>query len=148
VQNVLDKTDKVVEDTKEEESKSRVPTFLEKNNTIVKDTKEGARNASIVISESTGLREEAPGNTLTRQQNKSNRLLQFVQTEKLCFKCPVEDFYKWLQSEDIISLEDLIEALDDDALVRSEMQCYGLKVRVSDVFVHPQNIFILNRLCK
>ena len=38
-----------------------------------------------------------------------------------------EVFYDWLRSEDIVTLENLAEAVSDDKFVRSDMQQAGLK---------------------
>lgn len=41
-------------------------------------------------------------------------LLSFLSEQKACFKCPVEDFYEWLISEDIATLSDLALAVQDE----------------------------------
>jgi len=58
----------------------------------------------------------------------NDNLLEFLHTQKACFKCPVKKFHAWLKSEDIVRVDDLAEAVIDEDFVRAEMQANGLKV--------------------
>ena len=63
---------------------------------------------------------------------KQDGLLNFLQSQSACLKCSAEKFHAWLQSEDITTLDDLVDAIEDDDFVRSEMQRNGLKVRCTE----------------
>ena len=55
--------------------------------------------------------------------------LEFLKGQSACLKCPAETFHGWLQSEDINNIDELVEAMEDDDFVRTDMQRNGLKVR-------------------
>lgn len=67
-------------------------------------------------------------------QLSDNHLLHFLHAQSACLKCSVEEFYQWLQSEDIDTLKDLVEAFSDPDFVRKDMQDHGLKVRLFCLF--------------
>lgn len=56
-------------------------------------------------------------------------LLNFLRDQSSCLKSSAEKFFYWLQSEDINTIDELMEAIEDDDFVRTEMQSNGLKVR-------------------
>lgn len=53
-------------------------------------------------------------------------LEEFCRLQAACIKGPPDDFATWLRSQDVESLQDLLEAVDDDDF-RGEMQMNGLK---------------------
>jgi len=69
-------------------------------------------------------------------------LLNFLRDQSSCLKSSAEKFFSWLQSEDINSIDELIEAIEDDDFVRTEMQSNGLKVRFE-----ASNAAICNSVC-
>ena len=54
-------------------------------------------------------------------------LLDFLVMKKDCFKVMPHDFHSWLVEQDIISMDDLIEACEDEDFVTDEMRIGGLK---------------------
>ena len=56
-------------------------------------------------------------------------LLQFLSENEDCLKnCTVNEYYAWLQSEDVDSLQDFAEAIEDDDFA-VKMKQRGIKVR-------------------
>lgn len=62
------------------------------------------------------------------QEESIDPLLAFLVSQKPCLKGSPHDFYAWLLSEDVGSLDDLAEAVEDDDFVHQQMQANGLKV--------------------
>ena len=56
-----------------------------------------------------------------------NTLKDLLQEHQSSFSCLSEEFYQWLVSVHISSLQELAEALDDDDFVNFEMKENGLK---------------------
>lgn len=63
----------------------------------------------------------------------SNPLSRFLEAHKRCFRTTVEEFYTWLESEDILNLQDLSEALEQDEYVEKMKDC-GFKKYMKDIF--------------
>jgi hypothetical protein len=66
-------------------------------------------------------------------KSKDEQLLDFCQQQAACIKSSPKTFCEWLRSQDICSLQDLAEAMDDEEF-RSEMQANGLKGFKKTVF--------------
>eukprot|EP00978_Attheya_sp_CCMP212_P039703 scaffold208923_cov51-Attheya_sp.AAC.2 len=71
---------------------------------------------------SPAIREDSP--TLASPEE---MLFTFLSKHQDCFKCSFGSVYLWLKSEDIISLADLSDAVDDTDYVDSELTKNGLK---------------------
>lgn len=62
------------------------------------------------------------------EESKRESLFVFLATNEDCLKCSHKKFYDWLISQDVASIEDLIEAFGIEEFVQSGMQRTGLKV--------------------
>ena len=60
---------------------------------------------------------------------------EFLVSKKDCLKVPPEIFHSWLVSQDIVSMDDLIDACEDDEFVSEEMRNGGLKAFKKKVFI-------------
>jgi hypothetical protein len=57
----------------------------------------------------------------------SSLLLEFITENKDCLKCSAGEYYKWLQSEDVDTLHDFADAIQDDDFA-TKMKLHGIKV--------------------
>lgn len=69
-----------------------------------------------------------PKMTNAPPENSVDPLLAFLLSQKASLKGSPHDFYEWLLREDVVSLAELAEAVEDDDFVRQQMQANGLKV--------------------
>jgi hypothetical protein len=60
-------------------------------------------------------------------EDKRSSILDFLQENKNCLTHPPGDFFGWLETVQLSTLEELAEALDDDDFVSLEMKANGLK---------------------
>jgi hypothetical protein len=71
-------------------------------------------------------------------------LMEFLLSKKDCFKVPPEIFHSWLVSQDIVSMNDLIDACDDDEFVTEEMRNGGLKAFKKKGFIKSVSAYNIN----
>jgi len=62
-------------------------------------------------------------------------LMAFLVARKDCFKVPPETFHSWLITQDIVTMQDLMEACEDDEFVSEEMRTGGLKAFKKRAFI-------------
>ena len=76
--------------------------------------------------EEASLRETSPTTTLSAAAIYQDNLLTFLQSHKSALKCSPNAFLAWLHSEDITTIYDLEEAVQDELAVSALLQ-HGLK---------------------
>merc|ERR1712238_558328 len=90
-----------------------------------------------------------PPTTAVADSNNNNNttaidpaLMEFLISKKDCFKVPVLDFHTWLVAQqDIVSMDDLMEACEDDEFVTEEMRNGGLKAFKKKNFIKPVSTY-------
>ena len=76
---------------------------------------------------------KSPPTSETKPPSTEVGILEFLSSNKACLKTPPETFFQWLQSQDIASLSDLAEGVNDAEFL-AEMISNGLKGFKKGVF--------------
>ena len=66
------------------------------------------------------------GTGLTAQSAQPTDLFYFLRSQEKSLKCSTIEFFNWLQTEDIVSLADLVEAFNDEECAHN-LVANGLK---------------------